>query len=239
MSSKWKEIWEKRTDNFDNIDMSDPKAVFLELKRIDGFDVVGDGIGYDALIKQNADILTNLTRNGKTVKSIFDVGCGCGANLYLFRREGLEIGGIDYSSALVGIANKLFNDSEIELLCGEAIDIPTDRKYDALMSNSVFSYFPDEEYTRKVLDKMLDKTNNSIGLVDVHDVTKKEAFVEFRRRTVENYDERYKELNKLFYSKDFFSDWAKSNDVDIRFVDSDVEGYWNKDFVFDVYFYKR
>ncbi len=38
---KWKEIWEKRTDNFDKIDMSDEKAVFLELKRIDGFDVVG------------------------------------------------------------------------------------------------------------------------------------------------------------------------------------------------------
>lgn len=40
---KWKEIWEKRTDNFDKIDMSDEKAVFLELKRIDGFDVVGGG----------------------------------------------------------------------------------------------------------------------------------------------------------------------------------------------------
>lgn len=41
MENKWKEIWEKRTDHFDEIDMTNPKAVFLELKRIDGFDVVG------------------------------------------------------------------------------------------------------------------------------------------------------------------------------------------------------
>ena len=41
MADKWKEIWEKRIDQFDNIDLDDERAVFLELKRIDGFDVIG------------------------------------------------------------------------------------------------------------------------------------------------------------------------------------------------------
>lgn len=244
-TGKWKDIWEKRTDRFRKIDMTDKMAVFLELKRIDGFDVVG-GIGLDALIKQSADILTRLSKHFE-IKSIFDVGCGCGANLYLFRDEGLRIGGMDYSTAQIKIARKIFCDNEVgeknktveELICGEAASLPTDVKYDALISNSVFSYFSGEEYANIVLDKMFKKSNVSIGLIDIHDIDKKQAFINFRRETVENYDERYKDLHKFFYSRDFFKKWAEKNNLEIEFYDSNVEGYWNKEFVFDVYFYKK
>ena len=41
MENKWKEIWEKRSDDFSNVDMSNPINIFMELKRIDGFDVIG------------------------------------------------------------------------------------------------------------------------------------------------------------------------------------------------------
>lgn len=44
MENNWKEIWKKRTDHFDEIDMAAPKVIFLELKRIDGFDVWGEVI---------------------------------------------------------------------------------------------------------------------------------------------------------------------------------------------------
>lgn len=33
--NNWKEIWKKRTDHFDEIDMAAPEVIFLELKRID------------------------------------------------------------------------------------------------------------------------------------------------------------------------------------------------------------
>lgn len=234
---KWKEIWEKRTDNFDKIDMSDEKAVFLELKRIDGFDVVG-GISYDALIKQNKDIIDRLTKHDK-IKSIFDLGCGCGANLYLMLNEGFDVGGMDYSNTQINIAKKVFKDKKMrELLCGEALSLPTDVKYDALVANSVFSYFSDDEYARTVLDKMIDKTTCSIGLIDIHDIDKREEFIKYRRKTVENYDEKYKNLQKHFYNRDFFIGWAKENNVTAEFCDSDVDGYWNNEFVFDVYFYR-
>ena len=39
--SNWKNIWEKREDRLEHIDVNDKKSLFLELKRIDGFDVVG------------------------------------------------------------------------------------------------------------------------------------------------------------------------------------------------------
>lgn len=89
----------------------------------------------------------------------------------------------------------------LELICGEAINIPTQKKYDSIYSNSCFSYFPDNKYAETVLDKMLQKTKSSIGLIDVHDLSKKDAFIDFRRKNIENYDEKYKDLNNLFYSK--------------------------------------
>lgn len=41
--NKWKEIWEKRTENLVAVDRKNPIDVFVELKRIDGFDVIGGG----------------------------------------------------------------------------------------------------------------------------------------------------------------------------------------------------
>lgn len=241
MNNNWKDIWEKRDDNFETIDLSDEKSVFLELKRIDGFDVVRGGIPYSALIKQHETIISRLNR-GRELESIFEVGCGCGANLYLLIREGYLIGGMDYSLRQIEIAKKIFSDKQhnvCELICDEALHLPTDRKYEALFSNSVFSYFPDEKYAETVLDKMFAKTKYSIGLIDIHDIEKKNQFEEYRRRTVADYDEKYKDLKKLFYSKSFFREWARKNSCEIQFFDSDVEGYWNNQFVFDVYMYKK
>lgn len=42
------------------------------------------------------------------LSSIFDVGCGCDANMYLFQNDGMSIGRMDYSSAHIEIANRLF-----------------------------------------------------------------------------------------------------------------------------------
>lgn len=126
-----------------------------------------------------------------------------------------------------------------ELICDEAINLPTEMKYDAVFSNSVFSYFEGETYARHVLEKMYVKANYSIGLVDIHDVKRKEEFVAYRKRHVENYEERYRELPKLFYRKEFFEEFAADYNMDIAFVDSNVEGYWNNQFVFACFMYKK
>jgi hypothetical protein len=36
----WKTIWEKRSADFSKVDSDDSYAIFKELKRTDGFDVV-------------------------------------------------------------------------------------------------------------------------------------------------------------------------------------------------------
>lgn len=80
-----------------------------------------------------------------------------------------------------------------DILCAEALDMPTDKMYDAVFSNSVFFYFDNEEYAERVLEKMYKKAGSVIGLIDIHDIDKKEDFVTYRRKVVEDYDGRFTE----------------------------------------------
>ncbi len=237
MASGWKEIWEKRRLNEAAFEPGDINALFVELKRADGFDVGGGELSEKELFKQYEDIKQRLSKGApKPLGSVYEFGCGCGANLLLFERDGFECGGIDYSSALIDIAKKVLKSKDI--VCNEAINAEASPKYDCVLANSVISYFPDTEYTLGVLEKMCAKTNYSIGLIDVHDVEKKEDFVAFRRKMIEDYDAKYENLNKLFYSKRFFEEFAQKNGLKIEFSESVVENYWNNEFVFNCFMYK-
>lgn len=242
MKNEWKNVWMKHSADIEILQGKDRKKIFLELKRSNGFDVIGDGLSYEALMCQYIQIKENLTlgtcgTEKKEVKSVYEVGCGSGANLYLFESDGMQTGGIDYSENLIQAAKKVLSSEDI--ICDEAINIPVTPAYDSVFSNSVFSYFENENYAWDVLEKMYQKSKYSIGLIDIHDIEKKEEFIIYRRKNVENYEERYKNLPKLFYSRRMFIDFAKKHGMDIKFTDSEVDGYWNNEFVFNCYMYKR
>lgn len=105
--NKWKAIWEKREAAFEGIDPDDVRAMFLELKRADGFDVVGDGIPYEELLAQYEATKAGLGLDAAKGQSVFEVGCGAGANLYLFAQEGFRVGGLDYSEQLIRICKSV------------------------------------------------------------------------------------------------------------------------------------
>lgn len=46
------------------------------------------------------------------------------------------------------------------------------------------------------------------------------------------------DINKLFYSKDLFTDFAREHGMKIEFSESTVENYWNNEFVFNCFMYK-
>lgn len=237
MSNNWRNIWGKRDISGYELGTDDINRLFLELKRADGFDVGGGELSLSALMSQYEDIKQRLTKGAPMpVKSVFEFGCGSGANLLLFERDGFTCGGIDYSEPLTGIAMRVLQTKDIT--CGEAIGTKVEPKYDSVLANSVISYFQNTDYTLGVLEKMFQKTNYSIGLIDVHDIEKKDDFIAFRRKNIENYDEKYADLHKLFYSKEFFSDFAKSHNLKIEFSESAVQDYWNNEFVFNCYMYK-
>ncbi len=233
--SGWKKIWDEKRVGKQVTLNGDAESVLLELKRCSGFDVDGE-LTFEAFYEQYEEIRDHLRKNGQ-ISSVYEIGCGSGANLYLFERENYVCGGIDYSSGLTAVARKVLGTEDI--LCADAAEVPTDILYDAVFSNSVFSYFDTVGYAERVLEKMYEKSRHSIGLMDIHDVNKKEAFTAYRRQIIRDYDERYRDLPKLFYPREFFVDFAQKHHMDIEFMESHLKGYWNNQFVYSCYMYHK
>ena len=93
--NKWQQIWQRRRDNLQHIDTNDTRAVFAELIRLDGYDSAGLTTELvDYMAHQYDDLKSALNIGG----SVFEVGCGAGAWLYMFARDGYTVGGLDYSA---------------------------------------------------------------------------------------------------------------------------------------------
>lgn len=235
MGNKWKEIWNRRKPVTDGL-AGDWEHVYLELKRLNGYDVMEGGIPLDSYLNFNAGLveLLDLTPG----KSVYEVGCGAGANMYLMQREGLIVGGSDYAAGLVETARMVVPDAR-EMGAMEAADIPTEEKYDAVYSCGVFSYFPDHDYTTRVLERMLEKSTHAIGITELHDRTKRQEYLAFRRANIPNYDERYEGLSRLFYRRSFFEGFAAAHDLSILFPNLELAHYWNNPFVFTCFMYRK
>lgn len=156
---------------------------------------------------------------------------GGGPNLYLFEKEGIQIGGLDYSNRLIGIAARVLREPR-ELICEEAVNLRCELKYDAVFSEGVFHYFESYEYAEKVMRAMYNKANQVIGVFDVLDKEKEEEFTQFRKELCEDYEEKYRELPKLFYKKSFFQEFAQKHDMSIEFMENYMNQYWNNNFTF-------
>lgn len=140
-NNKWHEVWDRRTENKAILKSQNSKEIFMELKRINGWDSAGSMLEYDQFYDQYVQTKNELEFSPRSkdnvISSVFEVGCGCGANLYLFQNDGYHVGGMDYSARLIEIASGVLIDP-VELICREAASLPCDIKYDAILSNSVF-----------------------------------------------------------------------------------------------------
>ena len=230
MNNRWHEIWNKRIGNVRCLN-NDEFTLYKELKRLDGFDVnVNDEDNYYKTFYQ---AMQNLYRKHLAdVSSVFEVGCGSGANLLLLKNNGLEIAGLDYSENLVSVANNVLNLDNC-IICDEAINIPVMPGYDAVLSDSVFAYFTNYEYAMTVLEKMYKKSNNRIIICEILDKDKEKECIAYRKSMLENYDEIYKGLEKLFYPRCFFEQFALDHNCKIEFSDVYNEYYWNSDYMYN------
>lgn len=233
----WKKIWENRIKS-DEPEFSSDEEIFMYMKKIDGYDG-GDFISYEAFREQLDELERRFSKYHKC-ESVFEVGCGSGPCLLVMIQKKYEVGGIDYSESLLEFARRHLDAGSVkELVCGNALNMDVMIKYDAGISNGVFSYFPDLEYTKAILDKLMEKCRYSAVITDLHDFDKKEDFIAFRKREVPDYEEKYKNLPKLFYPKSFFRDYAAENGLVCEFFNSEVTGYWNNEFVYNVCLYRN
>lgn len=239
MNHNWKTIWTKKSIKDINL-KQDEFSIFCDLKKADGFDVnIHNELAYFKAFYNDWMIvyqrLNEITQNN--IHSVYEVGCGSGVNLYLFqnRIKNVMLGGIDYSQSLINIANAIV--ASKDLMCGNAEQMSIEPRYDLVMADSVFQYFDSKEYAENVLTKMILKSSKVVYISEIHDINLREEWLAYRRSSMENYDQIYKGLDKMFYSRDWIISIAESNGKQAFFSRSENPEYWNSKYVFNCFIY--
>lgn len=180
-------------------------------------------------------LVNEFTKN--ELHSVYEVGCGSGVNLYLFQNRIKEcaLGGLDYSQGLIDIAKNVVCDAD--LVCGSAQNLDTAIKYDLVMADSVFQYFSSEEYAQDVLNKMILKSNKLVYISELHDITLREEWLAYRRKSMDDYDQIYEGLDKMFYSKEWITDIATQHNKQVRFTKGNNPEYWNSKYIFNCFIF--
>ena len=236
MDNKWIEIWNnKLAGDINNLSEFD---AFKELKRADGFDVaVGNEVEYyNCFYDEWIKFYDKVSELVGEISSVYEIGCGSGVNLFMFLNRGIKmLGGVDYSEPLAQNARTITKSDDI--ICGDAATVQIEKKYDLVMSESVFQYFPDIDYAEIVLRKMIEKCTKMVYLGEIHDVVYEKELMEFRRHTIPNYDEYYKGLNKQFYKRDWIISIAHEYRKKVIFTEVDNPQYLNGKYLFNCYIY--
>ena len=230
--SNWKEIWDKK----DRVQ----KYILECMVKSDGFDSLGtfqvqNWLDYCETLYSKLGV-----REGV---SVFEAGCGSGAFLYPLFLKGNTVGGLDYCEQLVNMAGSFM--PGFHFLCADAEELDTDKKFDVVVSHSLFHYFQDYDKARTVLEKMIFKSNKVIGVFDVCD---EEMKAEYHKERIENfvkegfteaqYWEKYQNLDHLFYSRSFFESVANEFGLHLEFSPQTDPNYGNSRLRYNVTFRK-
>ena len=227
MTQDWHQIWNKRGVT------GTPASNLRDLMDLDGFD---SGAGRVAVEDMREYALTIARRLGMTDgMSVYEVGCGAGAFLYgLCERFQLRVGGCDYAETLVRIASEQFPAGQF--VAAEAASISTDSKYDIVLANGVFHYFPDLDYARRVVERMMEKSNSVIAVLDVPNASTRTEAENARRAQLgaDEYDKKYSGLEHLYYEPDWFGTLAEKHDCEWEHFTQLIPNYVQNPFRFDV-----
>jgi ubiquinone/menaquinone biosynthesis C-methylase UbiE len=229
----WKEIWERKGDVVsDDIELKD-------LIAIDGFDTGAGEFSVDSWLSLVEEIKLELDINGS--HRVLEVGCGAGAFLLPISISGANVYGIDYSNPHIQLCKKIMKSGIFRT--SEARNIPfEDSFFDAVISNSVFQYFPNLEYAEKVVCEIarVSKKHGRVALLDINDASKKDEYELIRRSALgdDEYDRLYGSLSHQFYEKEWFERIAINLDLKCEVRDQDIVGYKNSKLRYNVFLKK-
>jgi len=224
---KWRQIWKKRKIQADI-------AALETLIRVDGFDTGSGKITEKEWLRYVKFIFGKMGISKRD--SIFEIGCGSGAFLYPLYKMGHRVGGIDYSGSLIRMANKKMDAMDFSVC--EARHLQTREKYDIVIANSVFHYFPDLEYARDVVNRMIEKSVKATAFLDLPD---SDFEIESEREREANHDVsegeykmKYVGLSHLYFKRKWFSDLLEKYNFRVDIFDQNIKQYGNSKFRFNV-----
>lgn len=238
-ANKWKDVWDRR--KIESINSSN-NNILEALIKVDGFDT---GMG-DYSVNQWLELTKKQVErlNISKIDNVLEVGCGSGAFLYCINKyTNCSITGIDYSEALIDIANKNISGN---FSVSEANKIPfSDCQFNIVLSHSVFQYFPSEEYAAQVLQEMYRVLRGSgkICIMDINDKSFEQSYYSDRRslyKDPDEYDQKYNGYEHLFFEKNKFIELlSRAGFVNIIMFKHDIPEYINSRFRFNITAEKR
>lgn len=89
---------------------------------------------------------------------------------------------------------------EMDFSVQEAAHVDSTRRFDIVLANSVFQYFPNLEYAEEVLRIMWEKTNKMLVLLDLNDIQFADEALRIRKGSLSlgEYEKKYAGLEHLF-----------------------------------------
>jgi SAM-dependent methyltransferase len=224
----WRTIWGSR-----KLENQETGTDLEKLIALDGFD---SPLGLMSEGNWRSYAEEFLRRNEfKSGETLFEVGCGSGALLYLFHELGYKVSGLDFSQKLINAARLALPIKSDYLIFAEANMCPVDVKADIVMANHVFHYFESFEYASEVLNKMIDKASRLVAIYGIPNVDLKKESESMRRGllSVEEYNKKYCGLDILYFSKNWFRQIAMDRGYCAMFYDHKMPGFAQNEFRFD------
>lgn len=234
MSNRWQSLWRKNTIQADQATLGELIAM-VGWKGEDGNDLPeAHWIDFVKFVIGTLNIRPN--------SRVLEVGCGPGGMLLPIQELGFRVSGVDYSESLIDICRQVMPSGNFHAC--EAVSLPyTDNYFDALICNSVVHYFPDLEYAERVIAEMARvlKPGASGAVLDINDLSKKEAFMQHRHDRFggkEAHDRENEGLSQLFYSKQWVVEVGEKYGLAGTIADQCITWYRNSEFRFNYFFSK-
>ena len=151
-------------------------------------------------------------------QNLYEVGCGSGAFLYLFK-DLKKIGGCDFSGNLIRYCRKFLPNHSKNILEKKSEEISISPKYDFVVSHGLLHYLNNIS-AKKTIIKMIKKSSNKIILLDIPEKKFKKKYLLLRKKALGEtiYNNKYKNLNHNYYTKSFFSKIAKKEGCSYFFL---------------------
>lgn len=226
----WKKIWNKK-HNYKN-----PKSLRTLLK-LNGYDSKTSSINLTEW-KKYTDYFTK-NKNLKENLKVLDIGCGSGAFLLPFYKKNYTCYGLDYSRELIRFCK--INMPKGKFFVSDALNLSkvNNQNFDYIFVVSVFQYFDNINYAKKVLNKIysISHKNTEIILLDIPDKKKYFHWKKYiiRKFGLKIFNVNYTKLKHQFYTKKLFKDFAKSKNLKIKISKQNLINKPNSNFRFNVF----
>lgn len=230
-NQRWRQVWEAKAPSTKSLTLKD-------LIAIDGFDTGHGDITPSAWLDFASETMRALRL--KPGDTVFEVGCGAGAFLHSFYQAGLGVSGVDYASPLVTIAKRAMPGGDFRVQEADAFDPRPSA--DAVMAFSVFIYFDGLEYAGRVIERMCQKADRAVAILDLLDASHAASALTDRQRGAggeEAYARRYAGLEHQAYEPEWVLDQLSRCGMKDAYVEQQrISGYGNGSFRFNAYAFR-